>query len=82
MDMPTGVLFAFVRMLPRLRAEDSMRSAEIVALGTGSMDKKDARSTSRRWAREADPDSVAAERPVDEEQRKMMIASVGIQIDE
>jgi hypothetical protein len=50
---PLPVVASFAAMLPRLEAEDSMRRATEIAVGTGSL-KRDALSKVRRdWQRAA-----------------------------
>lgn len=56
------MLEAYARMLPRLRAEEHMDGASVVALGTGSMAKSDHAKTLARLKRIAGR-QVAAERP-------------------
>lgn len=80
MSMPSGILSAFVKMLPVLRAEDQMREAQVVALGTGSMERKDRNKLVDRLGREISMEDGEPVRQVDPEARKMLIASAGIEV--
>jgi hypothetical protein len=51
--VPVRMLKSYLRMLPRLAAEESQRMAERIMVGTGSCDKDGIRSVTRRWAKEA-----------------------------
>lgn len=76
--MPIAVLNAYVAMLDRLRAEDSMRQATVLAVGTGVMDKKDRREIVRGWEKEANPERVS--RKLTPQERAAMAARIGIRI--
>lgn len=54
-QMPMGLIRRCRDWLPRLRAEESLRHANAVALGSGRLKRGDARDLQRRWQREAEP---------------------------
>lgn len=78
MDTPAGILNAYVTMLPVLRAEDCLRNAQVVAMGSGTLDKPTRRETLREWNRDAQAFSAPEAEKPDPETRRMMIESVGI----
>jgi len=53
--MPMRWLNAFTTMLPRLRAEESIRRVQEAQLAAGMMDKDGAEETWRSWLEQADP---------------------------
>jgi hypothetical protein len=50
-DMPLAVIRAFVAMLPRLEAEEALKTAQRVSVGTGAT--KNGRAVIRGWERAA-----------------------------
>lgn len=75
--MPTGVLRAFITALPARRAEAALLDSQVVAVGTGSLEKRDRKAVIRGWEQDARGDEVERTKPTREE-RDMMIAAVGI----
>ena len=55
--MPMRWLNAFTTMLPRLRAEESIRRVQEAQLAAGTMDKDSADETWRAWQEQANPGS-------------------------
>ena len=53
---PLALVRAHVAMLPRLRAEESMRLAEATAVGAGTLTREASRDIVRQWEREASDD--------------------------
>jgi hypothetical protein len=53
--MPMRWLNAFLRTLPRLRAEESIRRVQEGQIASGAMDKGSAEETWRSWLEQADP---------------------------
>lgn len=47
-------------MLPRLQALDSIRMANQIAVGTGSLEKETSQSLTRAWERAAQPERAKA----------------------
>jgi len=58
--VPLALVRAHVEMLPRLQAEESLLTARRVAVGSGSMSSKDARSTQADWLRTIEPHTARA----------------------
>jgi len=77
--VPTGILHAYVAMLPRLKNEDRMSDAEVIAVGTGTMDKNDRKRVLREWSDAAQGDTRETTKPTAEE-RVMMMEAVGIHV--
>ena len=44
---------AYIEMLPRLQAEEKLTAVTAMALGTGAIDKKDARRIASEWEGQA-----------------------------
>ena len=65
--MPTPLLNAYIEMLPRLQAEESIAAVTVAALGSGSVKQSEARRVTRSWEatarskRVAQPASTAKE---------------------
>ena len=55
LEMPMRWLNAYIAMLPRLRAEDSIRRVQEGEIAAGTMDKGAAEETWRAWQEQADP---------------------------
>lgn len=55
LEMPMRWLNAFTTMLPRLRAEESIRRVQEAQLASGTMDKDSAEETWRAWQEQANP---------------------------
>lgn len=51
--IPMCVIRIYGRAVERLQARESMREAERMGVGTGSMKPRDSRSIQQRWQREA-----------------------------
>ncbi|MDP3720764.1 MAG: hypothetical protein Q8T13_23630 [Acidobacteriota bacterium] len=52
--VPIGVIRAYVGMLPKLRARDSLLEVQRLGVGTGSFKKDDQKSIQRDWREAAD----------------------------
>ncbi len=75
--MPPGLLNAFIDQIAPLRAEESLLTAERVAVGTGSLRKGVGRRITAGWERQTDrqrPKMRARSR----EQYQALLAGVGI----
>lgn len=75
---PSGVLSAYSAMLPRLKAEDRLSDTEVIAVGTGNMEKRDRTKVLREWSDAAQGDTQETTKPTAEE-RAMLMEAVGIQ---
>ena len=53
--MPMRWLNAFSAMLPRLRAEESIRRVQEAEIAAGTMDKEGAEATWQAWQEQANP---------------------------
>lgn len=53
MKMPGVLVDALVTMMPRIEASEALTAAQAVALGSGTMDRSDARKMSADWVRRA-----------------------------
>lgn len=76
LHMPTGVILAFVRGLPALVAEECMRGAQIIGVGTGNIAKSDRNRILRDWAEDARGQQETRKPTPDE--RKALMRAVGI----
>lgn len=74
--MPTAFLLAYVNALPALQAQDNMRQAQVLGVGTGSITKQDRSRILREWSADA-RGGVAPAKP-SEEQKAVMLNQVGI----
>src|SRR5436190_1910137 len=55
---PTGIVVECLRMIPRLQAEESIRRANEISVGTGAL--KNPRAVSDEWERQARGDAAPA----------------------
>lgn len=62
--VPSGLLHAYVAMLPRLTNEEALQTAERIMVGTGSSEKKAIDAITRTWAAGAGGGTGAAPRRV------------------
>lgn len=69
--MPTCVLTAYLTMKRRLEGRESLRQVAVVAVGTGSVDKKDRASIIRSWQSTGEP----VQRLSPEERQARMLAA-------
>lgn len=53
MAYPLWLVRAYLAMLPRLTAEESLQAAERTAMGSGALKKSAYQSVHRRWVRAA-----------------------------
>lgn len=74
--MPLPLLRAYGRMMPRLQAEEALLLVTATALGTGSLDKHEARRTMAEWRKVAD--GPQPRQRLSPEQRNIMLRSAGI----
>lgn len=75
--MPIGLVYAYLDMMPRLRAEAQLETARVVRLGTSaSMAIDDIKDLERALDREANPRRRQKPRRADAE----MLAAMGIGI--
>ena len=51
--LPLTVVRGMAELMPMLRAEETIRLAEAIAVGAGRLKSETARSITRRWEREA-----------------------------
>jgi hypothetical protein len=58
--IPTAVVMAGMRMLPRLQAEESITEANRIAFGNGKLKEETATQMARQWATAANPDAGPA----------------------
>lgn len=63
--MPMRWLNAFITMLPRLRAEESIRRVQEAQLASGVMDKGSAEETWQAWVAQASPGETEEEEEED-----------------
>lgn len=75
--MPTPLLNSYAEMAPRLAAEESLLTAERIAVGTGSLRKGVGRRIAHGWERQADQRRIAI-RPKGPGEYAATMASVGI----
>ena len=59
MEAPLAIVDASLVLLSQLQAEDCLREATIVGVGTGSFSKDDAKQVTNDWIRTAYPDRQA-----------------------
>lgn len=57
-NLPIRYLNAYTAMLPRLRAEESIRRVQELQLASGAMDKEDAGRTWQGWIDAANPEEA------------------------
>jgi len=60
--MHPSLLMAFVREMPRLRAQESLRRVTEFAVGSGAMEKRDRERVVREWQAEAGGGAAPARR--------------------
>jgi hypothetical protein len=58
--IPTAVVMAGMRMLPRLQAEESITEANRIAFGNGKLTEEAAAQMARQWSTAARPDAAPA----------------------
>jgi hypothetical protein len=63
LEMPLVLLNAYAMVMPRLQAEDAMRMAEVVAVGTGNLEKGDSQRVQARWREALEGDRPASRKP-------------------
>lgn len=78
--MPSRLLFAYVRMLPSLQAEQSLLAVTQHAVGSGSLRKGVAEAIVRRWQRTVLPAAAPILRPQSREQFVAQTGAVGIAV--
>lgn len=54
LEIPLGVVMAYLANLNRLRAEDALQNVSEAMIGTGNMEKRYAERALNDWQREAD----------------------------
>lgn len=75
--MPTPILNAYAEQLPRLSAEESLLSANRIAVGTGSLKKGEGRRVVAGWSRQVD-DRRSVVRPKGPSEYAAHMAAMGI----
>ena len=55
LSLPVGIFRAYVEMLPRLTAEESMLAAQRVAMGSGTIDESASKRIRRAWEELSNP---------------------------
>lgn len=61
--VPFALVRACVAMLPRLKAEESMRASQEIAVGTGSLDRHESRRVTGAWVATATAADTRKQRP-------------------
>jgi hypothetical protein len=51
--MHPALLSAFITMLPRLQADENLRAAQIVGIGTGAMKREHSQPLLAEWSRQS-----------------------------
>jgi len=76
LDMPTGLLSAYVSALTSLVAQDCLRETQVIGVGTGTITKQDRNRILRDWSSDA-AGPVEKVKPTPDE-RKALMSAVGI----
>jgi hypothetical protein len=74
--MPLPLLRAYGRMIARLQAEEALAVVTATALGSGSLEKSEARRIQAAWRKAAEGPHVRPQ--LSPEQRNIMLRSAGI----
>ena len=53
MNIPAWLIESYLEAIPRLEARESIRAANVVAMGTGNLKKPDSQRIATQWKREA-----------------------------
>ena len=81
--MPERLLEQFASQMRRLEAQEALRTYMAVALGSGNVKKMNARSIIRAWQRQAaGGQSQGVYKPKTKEEHAMLLASIGITVED
>lgn len=80
MRLPGVLRAGLLRMMPRLQAEDDLRLASAVSVGTGSMEKRAARKWHRARVRALGGDSGGVRKPQSAEEHHANLAAIGFRV--
>ena len=78
-SLPVGIFMAYVEMMPRLTAEESLTAMRRVAMGSGNMEKDVAKGIVREWRQMAAGNQDNREKPRKTVDRGAM-AAAGIKV--